>query len=361
MKKTLALLLALLMMIGMEAAAGGEQSGATIEIGIVYPEASIDGDTYYREGLDMAIDEINRAGGIAGKQLVPVIEDDGGDITTGLIIAQSLVDRKVAAVIGHWSSNVCYVVKDLYESCRMPMISPAATSESLMEDGGSYTFRTIPGCETYAGVLAADMAKRGLKSIAIYYTDDVYGFAYANELEMALATRGIEVVDRVSSISPSSAQRVADRWTAFGVDGVFVAATMPDAANVIQLIRAMHPTFPVYGAENFDRKSFRDELSGDTSRTYAAAFDLDKIDQAFLKAYRDQYGHDPHVFAITGYMAVMMLKDAFLATGGTDPAAVSAYLKTLKAYPSIGGALSYDEASGDFSGHALCVRALDMN
>ncbi len=354
--RRMALLLALLLILPCAARAGD----GPIKIGIVYPEAAIDEDTFYREGLMMALEAINASGGALGRQLVPVFKDDGNDITNGLIIGQSMIDEGVAAVIGHWSSNVCFVARDLYEAAHLPMISPAATAGRLMDGDVQFTFRTIPGCQAYANALARDMAARGLRRIAIYYTDDVYGFAYANYLEKSLSDLGVAVADRVTSVSPQSAQRVADRWTAFGVDGVFIAATMPDAADAIHLIRSMHPTFPVYGAENFDRMSFRAELDGDASRTYAAGFDLAEIDQAFLRAYREKFGHDPHVFTITGYMAVMMLKDAFEAVGGTDGDAVAAYLRSLKDYPSIGGALSYDPATKEFTGHALTVRGMDL-
>ena len=323
-------LLLLLLLTTMSASAETTAQPDMINLGIAYPLSTIDDDTFFKEGYQLAIDEINEQGGLLGKLINPVIRDDNNDITTGLIIAQSFIDHKMNAVIGHWSSNVCYVVKDLYESNGMIMISPAATSEKLFEGSPNYIFTSIPGGEAFAKTTADGIAAMNKKCIAIYYSDDVYGFTFANMLEAALRERGIQVVDRVTNITKANLERIKRRWIAYGVDGAFVAAVMPQAKDAISMIREMDPDLAIFGAENFDRRHFIDEIGGNAKNVYRATYDLSGVDPDFLSAYESRYGHKPGVFAISGYRAVKLYAEAVIAANTLESAAIASAIKAIE-------------------------------
>ncbi|MDL2205843.1 ABC transporter substrate-binding protein [Eubacteriales bacterium OttesenSCG-928-N13] len=330
-----------------------------LHIGVVYPTESIDQDTLFDEGLQLALDQINANGGVLGKQVVLQMRDDNNDITTALQISQTLIDSGIQAVIGHWSSNVCQVVKENYEANKVVMITPAATSMSLLAQPHHYIYRMIPNNEVYAIALADYIKDSGLNNIAIYYSDDVYGLKFANAVEKYLTLHGLNTIDRVTSTTTANADKIKQRWDAFGCEGVVIAAVMPDAANAIHLICDAHENYPVFGAENFDRLSFTREMQNDTSRIHMAAFDLSELDQDFLRAFRAAYDADPDIFAISGYQSLMLLHDAMQATGSEDATAIADYLSTLKDQPSITGPIDYDPATQEFIEHSLMVRTVN--
>lgn len=330
-----------------------------VTIGVAYPVEKIGADTLFAQGVALAVEHINAAGGVLGKPLATYIRDDANDNTAALQIAQTFVDKGISAVIGHWSSDVCYVTEELYEENGVVMITPASTSLSLFEKPYDFIFRMISNNNAYAQAIARDIAEHGEDNIAIYYTDDVYGRDLANRTERALAEEGITVIDRISNITPANAQRIEDRWTAFDCQAVVVAAVMPTAGEVVSTVRRMANTPPIVGADNFDRISFSQAMQGNLDSLYMASYDDASLDQAFLAAFEEANGCKPDIFAIAGYEAAVLLADAMNATQSLDGADIAAHLKSLTDYPSVAGILSYNPQTQEFDGHELYIQALE--
>ena len=326
-----------------------------IVIGVAYP-ANMDTQTHFIQGVTLAQDKINDEGGLLGRELKLLIKDDQNDATIARQIAQSFVDAGVQAVIGHWSSNVCAVVEDTYESNHVIMLTPAATSMSLLKPAQQFIFRLIPNNLLNAKTLAQAFKAAGYENIAIYFSDDVYGVTFSQTIENALHELGIHVIDRVNMLSPATMETVFDRWQAFGCDGVAIAATMPEAAEAIGFIRSLPVAYPIFGADNFARSSLSDSLDGDLDNIFYVSHDLEKIDSAFIAAFKKAYNAEPDVFAIAGYQSVMLLCDAMRAGEKTDAASIAAYFAALTGYESITGPLTFDASSREFSEHSLIVR-----
>lgn len=353
MPKNKPLLLVILSLILLFSSALAEES--PIVIGIAYP-AAIDGETRFIQGVYLAQEKINAGGGILNRELVFDIKDDKNDATTARQIAQGFVDAGVQAVIGHWGSNICSVAEETYETNGIIMLSPAATSMALLKPSQRYIFRMIPNNDDNAHTLAAAFSGAGYENIAIYFSDDVYGTTFSQTIERALHEKGIHVIDRICTLSPAAMETVADRWQAFGCDAIVIAATMPEAANAIELIRALPVSYPIYGADNFARSSLKDSLQRDLRNIFHVAHDESKIDADFSAAFKLAYDAEADVFAIAGYEAVMLLYDAMTAANTTEAAAIADYLSGIADYESITGALSFDAATREFLGHSLIVR-----
>jgi len=326
-----------------------------VVIGIAYPTA-VDAETHFIQGVYLAQERVNASGGILNRKLDFDIKDDQNDATLARQIAQGFVDAGISAVIGHWGSNVCAVTEETYESNGVIMLSPAATSMSLLKPSQRYVFRMIPNNDKNAHTLADAFAAANYENIAIYFSDDVYGITFSQTIERALHEKGIHVIDRVCTLSPAAMETVADRWQAFGCDAIVIAATMPEAASSIELIRTLPVSYPIYGADNFARSSLKDSLGGKLANIFHVAHQESAIDADFKNAFHSAYGCEPDVFAIAGYEAVMLLSDAMNMTGQTDAAAIADYIGSLQNYASITGELAFDADTREFIGHSLIVR-----
>jgi branched-chain amino acid transport system substrate-binding protein len=322
--------------------------GDEIHIGVVYPVALRDADTYFYRGIELAVEQINNAGGVLGRTLRTVVRDDENDAHIAMQIANTLYEQGITTVVGHWSTNVCYFLADVYQENRVVMITPAATGTNLFEYESHYIFRMGANHCIYAGAIARHMSEQNFSRVAIFYSDDEYGNDFALNIERALSQRNIMVIDRVTNISPASIDNIMARWGAFGCDAVVFAALMPEIIEPIQLIRGANREIPIFGSDNFDRRDFADSLEGYMENIFKAAFNLDELCGDFLETFRAAYGHEPDIRAIAGYATVRLIADAMEATGTTNSTAIADFLSQLENHSTVFGNLSYNEISHEF-------------
>lgn len=330
-----------------------------IHIGVAYPVGQRDEDTYFYKGLELAIESINKDGGILGKKLSMIVRDDKNDTNLAMQIAQTFYEQGITAVVGHWSTNVCYFVEDIYENNKMVMLTPDATGLNLFEDKYRYIYRMIGNNQVFSEAVASYMAEAGFKQVAIYFSDDEYGQNFAEILEQELVKHKIKVTDRVTSITSANADTVLQRWRAFGCDGIFMASTFPDYLEPIRLIREAGFDIPIFGADNFERTNFAGRLECSMEGIYLASLRREDLDSGFLNDFRGRYGHDPDIHAVSGYECVYLLKDAMEASGTIDSAAISEWLSKLEGYETVSGIRSYNPDTQEFDGYQTFVRTLD--
>jgi branched-chain amino acid transport system substrate-binding protein len=329
-----------------------------IYIGLAYPVELGDKDTYFRLGIDLAVNAINANGGVLGKTLNMAVRDDKNDTLVAMGIAEAFYNQGITAVIGHWSTNVCYFVEDTYEENEIVMLTPNATGVNIFEYDYQYIYRMTASNQIFAKTIAEYMEKDGLRRIAIYYSDDEYGNDFSAVLETELAKCGIDVIDRITGLTPANIKTVMNRWEAFGCDGVIMAALSPEIIEPIRLIHDADNRLPIFGADNFDRISFRETLGSYAGSLYRTSFWLDGLNSEFLAAFRTAYGHDPDIHSIEGYDSVYLLKDAIEAIETMDGAAIAKYLSELKDYRAVSGTLSYNTETQEFEGFNLAVQEL---
>jgi branched-chain amino acid transport system substrate-binding protein len=329
----------------------------TVAIGVAYPAAVWDKESHYRNGLELAVIEVNESGGVLGKPLELVIRDDRGDSRAAQQIAETFYAAGITAVIGHWSSDVCFFVEDIYEERKVIMISPSAGSMRLFEFDYQYIFRMIVNTQVYAEALAEFVEQNGIRRPAIYYADDTFGIDLALAVENELMKRQIPVVDRLTSITPSNVKDVVRRWRAFGCDALIAADILKGLGEPLALICGAGADFPIFCTEDFDQDAFVSELAGYTDNLYSTVYGTEDMDGTFLAKFRSVYGRDPNTFEVSGYEAVHLLADAMNAEGSIDSVAVARYLRSLEKYPAVMGRISYNPLTREFDGRRMRVKS----
>src|SRR5690242_386212 len=151
-------------------------------------------------GARLAIDEMNAKGVTIGGAKVKfelVSEDDQADPKTGTIVAQKLVDAKVAGVIGHLNSGTTIPASKIYSDAGIPQISPSATNPKYTQQGFKTAFRVVANDGQLGGTLGRYAVKE-LKAKAIAIIDDrtAYGQGVADEFRKAAVAAGAKVVGR---------------------------------------------------------------------------------------------------------------------------------------------------------------------
>jgi branched-chain amino acid transport system substrate-binding protein len=348
--------------LALAACSGGGRAGLynqpgvdRVTIGAVYPASLWDKHYYMRDALELAVKEVNRTGGIMGKPLELLIRDDRGDSRIAQQIAETFSELGITAVVGHWSSDVCYYVEDIYEERKIVMITPSAVSQALFEFEYQYIYRMIVNNGLYAEALADYAEERGIKRWAIYYSEDAYGTDFARIAERELLRRRIPVVDRITSISPANAAEILRRWRAFGCEGLLFAASFPDIFEPVKFLRDAGATLPVF-SEVFNYTDFERTMADYLEDYYVIVYDAEGMDSSFLAAFRGAYGRNPDTYEVAGYEAVRLLADAMNAEASVESDAIVRYFQGLRDYPSVMGPISYNPVTKEFDGRHMWIR-----
>lgn len=305
---------------------------------------------------ELAIDEINAAGGIQGRPLRLVILEDGGEADSAVRVATRLVDSGVVAVIGHIYSSTTLAAAPVYNNPDNPVlqISPSATSP-LISQAGDYTFRVCPSDLQYGGALASFVQQNlKLSRGAVLYVNNDYGRGVRRTFEKDFARMHGEVVevDPFLENNPEVGAYLERLTQMQNVDFLVLAANIDEGTRVLRAIREKGFRGPVLGGDGLDGIEESGPLGEGVyvATVYLPSENTDK-NRRFLSAYRAKFplGNPVDYSAAATYDIMYLLRDAMLR-GGTGRRelrdAVAAIGRTQPAFIGLTGSIAFDE-NGD--------------
>jgi branched-chain amino acid transport system substrate-binding protein len=309
-------------------------------------------DVLYWQGMQLAADEVNAAGGVLGRRLRVIRADDQESVDRGRLVAQEFAkDPQVVAVIGHLQSYVTVPAAAIYDLSGIVLVAATATSPELTSKGYRRVFRTIFTDDQVGRQMADYGVARGYRHFAIYYSRDEYGRGLANAFEEEAIARGGEVVNR-QSYDPNllsnrlSAEQTVAGWGSLGFDAVFVAGQDRQAALLAAELRRQGVRAPILGSDALATPVFLQEGGAAAEGTVIATpFHPDAPNpqvRHFTRAFTARFGTRPDVGAAQGYDAVRVLAHAITQAGSSEPEKVAAALHALRDWPSVSGPLSFD-------------------
>lgn len=339
----------------------GRAGEGEITVAAVWPFQAR-GEFLFAEGLQMAVDEVNAAGGIGGRPLALRMEDDRGSVNDGLLVAQRLADDPtVAAVIGHLNSYVTVPAAAVYEAGGLVLVAPASTDPSLTAKGHARVFRIVPTDRQTGREMAEFASARGHRRVAIYYVRNSYGRALANAFEERAATAGVTVVAR-ASYAPEAAgdgrtfAPTLGEWKDMELDAIFLAGQVPQAGYLVAEARRQGITVPVLGADAMLSPRLIQAGAGAVEGTVVPApFHLEEPRpevRRFAERFRARYGRDADAGAALGYDAVHTLAAAMRRAGSAAPEDVAAALRDLRDLDGVTGRITFDER-GDLASREI--------
>jgi branched-chain amino acid transport system substrate-binding protein len=318
----------------------------------------------YAEGLEMAVEEVNAGGGVAGRRLRLVKYDDRESIDEGRVVAQKIAqDPEVVAVIGHLQSYVTMQATRVYEQAGLVLVAPTATAPDLTEQGFKHVFRATFTDESVGRQLAEFGAARGFRKVAIYYIRNTYGRNVANAFEMRAAQAGIAITAR-ESYDPSEQanartfERVLQQWKPVELDAILLAGEVPSAAIFVAQARAAGINVPILGGDAMSSPALMTVAGAAAEGMIVASFfhrDEPRPEIArFVAGFEKRYGAAPDAGSALGYDCVRVIAAAMNAAGSVVPDDVAKALHALKGFPGVTASFTFDE-HGEMLGRAIVL------
>ena len=294
----------------------------------------------YKKGMDLALAEINGAGGVLGRPLEIVSRDDNGNPGDAVRVAEELLSREKAVLLmGTFASNVGLAVADLAKQRKVLFLAAEPLTDKIVwESGNRYTFRLRASTYMQTAMLAPDAAKLGKKRWAIVYPNYEYGqsatAAFKKQM-IALQPGGLEFVEQAVPLGKIDPGPVVQALLDAQPDAIFSSLFGPDLARFVRegQLRGLfkdRPVFNLLGGEPEYLDPLKDEAP---VGWYVTGYPWYAIDTAehkrFRNAYQARFNDYPRLGSVVGYSVVIAAAAALKRAGSTDPEKIVAALSGL--------------------------------
>ncbi|MGO3133132.1 MAG: ABC transporter substrate-binding protein [Alcaligenes sp.] len=288
----------------------------------------------YRNGMELAIEQINQAGGIHGKQLQLIIKDDNSNPGDAVRAAEELISReKVDVLTGTFLSNIGLAITDFAKHKKVFFLaSEPLTDKIVWADGNRYTFRLRNSTYMQVAMLVPEAVKLNKKRWAIVYPNYEYGQSAIATFKtlMKEAQPDIEfVAEQATPLGKVDAGAVVQALSEAKPDAVFNVLFASDLARLVRAGNQRQfftPTFPVVSMLTGEPE-YLDPLGDETPEGWIVTgypwYAIDTPEHnAFLKAYQDKYKEHPRLGTIIGYSTIVSIAAGIEKAGSTDTEAM---------------------------------------
>ncbi len=346
------------------AACGGDDGATTDEsaaasvpfkVGLAAPFTG-DYATYgasHKAGAEIAMEELNAAGGVNGGEVSLELGDDLGDPKQAVLVAQKFIDdTSLVLVNGHMFSGATIAAGAKYESAGLTMISPSATNPDITALG-AYIWRI---CMTDAvqgeGLADYSVTTLGKQKIAIMYDNSDYGRGLADAYDAAVKAAGGTIVGKEQyATGDTDFKAQLTKLKGAGPDLLFLSGYYPEGSKIAQQARELGMEVQMLGSDGYASDELP-KLGGAAveGMLVSTFFDYSSDDaavQKFVEAYKAANdGANPDWFAANAYDVLMLAATAAENAGSNDRTAINDALGTIGTYEGISGSITFDE-NGD--------------
>ena len=283
----------------------------------------------YKKGMDLAVAEINAAGGVLGRPLEIVSRDDNGNPGDAVRVAEELLSReRVVMLMGTFASNVGLAVADLAKQRKVLFLAAEPLTDKIVwEAGNRYTFRLRASTYMQTAMLVPEAAKLGKKRWAIVYPNYEYGQAATTAFKkqmIALQASGIEFVEQAVPLGKIDAGPVVEAMLEAKPDAIFSSLFGADLARFVREgeLRGLfkgRPVFNLLGGEPEYLDPLKDEAPVGWWVTGYPWYAIETVEhKRFRDAYRAKFSDYPRLGSVVGYSAVKAAAAAIRKAGSTD-------------------------------------------
>ncbi|MDQ7031573.1 MAG: branched-chain amino acid ABC transporter substrate-binding protein [Desulfonauticus sp.] len=340
----------------------------TIKIGLICPLTG----SWASEGQDMEkivkllAEQINTKGGLLGKKVEVIVEDDGGDPRTAALAAQRLSSQDIVGVIGTYGSSVTEATQNIFNESKIIQIANGSTAIRLTEKGLKYFFRTCPRDDEQGKVAAEYIMKSGFKRVAILHDNTTYARGLAEETKSLLQKKGLNIVF-FDALTPgeSDYSPILTNLKAKNPDVVFFTGYYPEAGLLLRQKMEMGWNVQFIGGDATNNPDLvkiagKDAAKGFLFLSPPVPQDLDtKEAKDFLAAYKRKYNSLPgSVWAVLSGDGFLALTTAIKATKSTDPDVLANYLHNKLNLSGLTGQIAFD-SKGDRVGALYRIYRVD--
>src|SRR6266850_7771769 len=333
-------------------ACGPGGGGDKVKVGVFM---SMTGDTANfgissTNGIKMAADEANAAGGINGKQIELDVQDDRSDPSEAATIVTKFVTQDgVNAILGEVASSRSIAAAPIAQNAKIPMLTPSSTNPEVTRKG-DYIFRSC-FIDPVQGAAIAQFAARTLNAkragIMVDRKND-----YSTGLEKFISATFIKLGGEMvvtQSFQAGDQDFNAQLTSIKGAnpDVIFVPGYYGDVALIAKQARDKGITVPFVGVDGWDAKQLYDiggkALNGSFFSNHYSPYDTDPKVQKFVNDYKARYGAIPDALAATAYDAAKIMFDAIKRSNSLEGKAIRDALAATKEFPGVTGKVTFNE------------------
>ena len=302
-----------------------------------------------KNGVEMAADEINKAGGINGRQIQIITEDDQGEPNKAATVVTKLINQdKVVALLGEVASSNSLAAAPKAQEAKIPMISPSSTNPAVTQVG-DYIFR-VCFIDPFQGEVMAKFAANNLKAkraAILYDFNSDYSRGLYEFFKRSFTGLGGEVVAERSYTQGDrdfSGQLTAIR--AANVDVIYVPGYYGEVGVIANQTKQLGIIAPLLGGDGWDAPQLWQlggaSLNGDYISNHYSVDDPSPAIRKFVADYEARYKVLPDALAALGYDSMKVLADAINRAGGTDSAKLRDAIAATSNFPGVTGQITID-------------------
>ena len=332
--------------------AGCKPKTETIVVGSYLSLSGVDSTfgTDTRDGIELALEQANAAGGAKGTKLAVVYEDDKSSPQEVSTKVHQLIDRDaVVALLGEVASSRSMVGGLVANTSKVPMVTPSSTAVEVTRDR-AYVFRTC-FTNTQQGDAAARYAREGMKKTTaaiLYVAQDNYSSGLAQTFRDSFTRQGGTIaVEKGYQKGETNFTTYLSELAAKSPDVVFVPVYYNDMVQIARQAKPLGLTGPVFlGGDAWDSADLLEgagaELEGAHFMDHYAPDVPWPNSRAFVTAFRAKFGHDPGSIAAQGYDAARLLFDAIGRAKSVSREAIRGALAETKDFAGATGTMTID-------------------
>jgi branched-chain amino acid transport system substrate-binding protein len=307
----------------------------------------------YKRGAEMAVADINAAGGVNGEKLVLEIGDDACDPKQAVAVANQMASKGVKFVAGHLCSGSSIPASKVYEEEGMLQITPASTNPKFTDEGG-WNVARVCGRDDAQGLVAGNFLAKHYagKKVAIVDDKSAYGKGLADATSAAMKAAGLEPA-MSESINPGEKDYSAlvSKMKDAGIDAIYMGGYHPEGALILKQMREQGSQAQMVGGDSMNNVEFW-TIAGEAATGMIFTFAPEPRNAPEAKDLVAKFkaaGYDPEGYTLYTYAAIQMYAQAAAATKSTDNKALSAWLRAGNEMKTVLGSLKLD-AKGDLVG-----------
>ena len=361
MKKKFALTLVSLASVALLAACGevsttgnsgstsGTEIGKTLKIGFNFEET---GDvasygTAEQKAAKLAVDEINKAGGVDGKQIEVTDKDNKSELSEASTVSTNLVTQaKVNAIIGPATSGGTGAAITNAAKASVPLVTPSGTQDDLTK-GQDYLFRAT-FIDSFQGKILSKYVTDNLKAkkVVLYYdnsSDYAKGIAKAFQEEY----KGEIVATETFASKDTDFQAALTKFKGKDFDALVVPGYYTEAGKIVNQARGMGIDKPIVGGDGFNSEEFISQATPAAATNvyyvsgYSTSGNMTAKAKKFLEAYKAKYNEEPSMFSALAYDSVYMVAEA--SKGAKNSVDIKENLAKLKDFEGVTGSITMDK------------------
>jgi len=302
------------------------------------------------DGLELALEQLNNAGGLLGKKIRVITEDDASDATQAVNVVQKLVNSDgVVGVIGEVASKRSLAGGGICEQYHCPMLSPSSTNPDVTVENGKvkkYVFR-ICFIDTFQGSIDGKFAsQQGWKNVAMMTNvDEDYSKGLAQSFKQEFSKSGKLAAEESYGGDTQDFKAQLSRIKQQSPEAVYVPGYYNEVGLILPQAKQVGLNVPFFGGDGWDSPLTLKlpDAQGDFYSDHYSPDDKSPESQEFVRLFQAKFHRTPDAMAVLGYDAMRVMADAIRRAGKADRDAITEALARTKDFPGASGKITIDK------------------